>query len=307
MTIAMAVINEQGIVIGSESRTIEVEHGKGWNHGGEYKVVLDDERKIHQLTDRIAMCTSGYARVGNWWESQEIEKLKRLAENGAKIDRIAERYNTKVCQVLEKHGLEPTFGFVVAGYEHRSYPYLVGYAHGKLDMRLGLDVPATGMFQCGMYSIGRLEIIGKLLANETVDYKNLGIFELAGFVELSITAGYKFQRYLVGHHEESAGPVRLLILTPFFSLPVFPQLDKELNFLRNGMSECIHCGSPMRAVKQVKVDGEHLFYFAKCDCVNSDVSVIGPNSPRVKEADDMKVIELTLSEDTKEALKEHLA
>ncbi|MBU4608982.1 MAG: hypothetical protein KKA38_10985, partial [Euryarchaeota archaeon] len=69
MTIAMTVVTKQGIVMGSESRTIEVERGMEENYGGDFKVVLDDNQKIHQLTDRIAICTSGYARVGDWWQS----------------------------------------------------------------------------------------------------------------------------------------------------------------------------------------------------------------------------------------------
>ncbi|MBV1734250.1 MAG: hypothetical protein KMY50_00465 [Candidatus Desulforudis sp.] len=306
MTIAMTVVTKQGIVMGSESRTIEVERGMEENYGGDFKVVLDDNQKIHQLTDRIAICTSGYARVGDWWQSHEIDELKKMAQNGVKINELAKHYNGKVCQALEKHNLKPKFGFIIAGYEHKSYPCAVCYAHGKEDFKLGLTDPSTGSFQSGMHVIGRLEIVRKLLADETPDYNNLSIFEVAGFVELCITAGYKFQRYLVGHHEESAGPVKLLVMTPWYSLPTFPKLDTELNFLRNGISECINCGSPMRAVKQIKVDGEHLFYLAKCDCANSDVSVIGPNSPRVREADDMKVIELTLPEYTKKALEEHL-
>lgn len=280
MTIAMAVLNDKGIVLGSDTRTINEETGE---------IVKHDSRKNHLITKKIGLVYTGAVRIGNWYKEQEVEALKEIANKG--IEELAAVFNERVCKVHSDNGKEPEFSFAIAGYE-KDTPKMVTYKMGTYDYSCGYDPDAKGIL-CGTYLAGTLGVLPDLFKDKHARIDEMSLDELQDFVELTIYAGIKYARYFKGFEDSAGLPIKLTTIMPFGAMTSFPRLDEDLHFISDTVSVCPVCLGHMEAIKDITLNGQHLLYITECpNCKYDAIGILSPRGPKVKKSDKIEQVEL---------------
>lgn len=209
MSIAVAFVNRNFAVLGSESRKVE------WrlNNEDDYWIVNDSTPKTHILANKIGLNYCGLAEISStkWTMEDEIANLHRLAEKGVGIGELANIFRDNLTRAFSCLPPESTiYSFIFATWDHETNaPRAIECFHGGPFNEMCLTEEG---YRCGAYYAGELDIIKKLTNNEKTNY-DMSLVEAIDFIETTIKVGYKYLHWFNGHRQVSGGPVNIVIIT----------------------------------------------------------------------------------------------
>lgn len=234
MSIAIAIITENGIVMASESRKIEYMA----NDRDNFKIVNDSTPKTFVLANRVCLNYTGISTVEamNWSLDNEISNLQMMTEQGASIVDLVHHFKDRLDGVLS--ALPETivkYGFLMATYYNNSI--LVGYESFNGGPIVALGAAALEGFKGGLWYCGEIDIIKKLLNGEEINYVDMTIDQAIEFVNTALTVGFTYLKYFKGYRQVSNGPINLAVVTPGYCGFLQPTKDYLIEQLTAAIQE----------------------------------------------------------------------
>jgi len=241
MSLAISIVTEDGIVMASESRRMEVVPGTS-----SLKFLDDSTPKTFLLDNRICLNYTGLGSLNlrgidknnnehtfSWDIQEEVTKLQEQAAKGADMWELAgalKNTTTKIGDFVSlRNDNNAKYGFTLATYEGAKLT-VVHHDYG-LETKIDNPEKSASIF-LGPYRLygdtdkgfvsghiiegNPLGVISKLLEGEEINYTDMTIDEAIEFAVLTLTAGFTYLKYFERYKDEqnAGGPINVLVMTP---------------------------------------------------------------------------------------------
>ncbi|OPX91152.1 MAG: hypothetical protein A4E53_00744 [Pelotomaculum sp. PtaB.Bin104] len=219
MTIALVTAVPQGIILASESRTINgspewyANFEKGI-YSDDFKVLGDNHPKVHKVgrygliySGVSSLTLSGFGLTSDWTSDQEIANLQCVAANGASFRVLAETFYKRLSTVLNGRG----FSFVLCGYDVGGNQV---WAEGGSDVPFSINGgPGVRPYYC-FQALGAVDVIRKLISDELIRFERMSLQEALTFTLFTISVGCKYLKWFDRLPEVSGGPIYVAVIMP---------------------------------------------------------------------------------------------
>lgn len=219
MTLVVSLALQNAFIFGSESRQIlagddflkSISEGDYSNRN--FEIQQGEFPKTFLIGERYGLNYSGSGFVCGWSFDDEIQELQQMAtDKQSTLYDLANHLNNKLKCALKGQ----PFTFFMAGFPG-GLPMMVASNDGELAFYKGRNI---------IMGTGWVDIAGKILKDETIDYEHMTIKDAVEFVWLTITAGCKYLEYFTRYPNVSGGPIKILIITPYkCGFLKYPSLD----------------------------------------------------------------------------------
>jgi len=232
MTIALVTAVPQGIILASESRTINgspewyANFEKGV-YSNDFKVLEGEHPKVHKVgrwgliySGVSSLTLSGFGLTSDWTSDQEIANLQRMAAQGCSFRVLAETFYKRLSTVLNGRG----FSFVLCGYDVGGNQI---WAEGSSDKPFSINGgPGVRPYYC-MQALGTVDVISKLISDEVIRFEAMSLQEALTFTLLTISVGCKYLKWFDRLPAVSGGPIYIAVITPGGGIQgfKFPEYD----------------------------------------------------------------------------------